>query len=82
MGGLNDASSEGQNTTKLQVVEGTINKEGNHLEDCEEAKQQWILAKSMGLNHELDSEGIHSFSAMESRDRKEALKMRNTYIQR
>ena len=82
MGGLNDASSEGPNTTKLQAVEGTINQEENQFEDCEEAKQQWILAKSMGLNHESDPEGIHSFSAMESRDRREALKMENRYIQR
>lgn len=82
MGALNDASSEGPKTTKLQSFEGTINQEGNQLEHFEEAKQQWILAKSMGLNHELDSEGIHSFSAMESRDRKEALKMGNRYIQR
>ncbi|KAH1205060.1 hypothetical protein GmHk_16G045861 [Glycine max] len=51
--------------------------DGNPLEDLEDANQQWTLAKSLGLQHASDQEGIHSFKNMETRDRKEALQLGN-----
>lgn len=54
--------------------------DGNPLEDLEDANQQWTLAKSLGLQHASDQEGIHSFKNMETRDRKEALQLGNRSI--
>ena len=54
----------------------------NPLEDFEEANQQWLLAKSLGLYHESEQNGIHSFKTMEIRDRKEALQLGNKNLHR
>lgn len=80
--GLKDNLFKGTNRSNTVEMEEINSVDGNSLEEFEEANQQWILAKSLGLQHESDQDGIHSFKNMEIRDRKEALQLGNKNIHR
>ena len=80
--GSKDPLFKGPNSSNMVEMKEINNVDGNSLEEFEEANQQWILAKSLGLHHESDQEGIHSFKTMEIRDRKEALQLGNKNIHR
>lgn len=57
--------------------------EESNSQVMEEAKQQWHLAKIIGIQADIEQdEGIHSFANMESRDRKEAMELGNRNIHR
>ena len=71
--GPEDLCFKGPNNSNTGEMEKVIKVDENPLEDFEEANQQWLLAKSLGLYHESEQNGIHSFKTMEIRDRKEAL---------
>lgn len=81
LSGLNDSGPKHNVSEECQLL---INTEESNSQVIEEAKQQWCLAKILGVQA-ADTEqenGIHSFANMESRDRKEAMELGNRNILR
>ncbi|RZC28959.1 hypothetical protein D0Y65_000794 [Glycine soja] len=54
--GLKDNLFKGTNRSNTVEMEEINSVDGNSLEEFEEANQQWILAKSLGLQHESDQD--------------------------
>ena len=82
-GALYNSPCKGPNNMIPEAIDGLKNTSDNNSEVMEEAKQQWQLAKIIGLQSTSDQHDcIQSFATMESRDRKEAVKMGNKNIQR
>ena len=77
----NEIQDKSPNQRHFEVERGlkrTIECNSNVLE---EAQQQWNLGKVLGLEADIDqSDYIHNFANMESRDRKEAMELGNRKI--
>ena len=83
LGALNNSPCQGPNNLITEKNDGLRYNSDINSEVMEEAKQQWQLATTIGLQSTADQhECIQSFATMESRDRKEAVKMGNKNIQR
>ena len=83
LGALINSPCQGPNNLITEKNDGLRYNSDINSEVMEEAKQQWQLATTIGLQSTADQhECIQSFATMESRDRKEAVKMGNKNIQR
>ena len=79
--GLIDSGPKSDDSEKGQLP---LNAAESNSQAIEQAKQQWCLAKILGVQAaDMEQEdGIHSFVNMEYRDRKEAMELGNRKILR
>ena len=80
---INEFQDKGPNHRVLEAHKEIKSLEESNSQVMEEAKQQWHLANIIGIQADIEqAEGIQSLANMESRDRKEAMELRNKNIHR